>query len=530
LLTRSHMAALTLALVAPYGARATPVGTFTWIASGPGDQTDPAIDGRYVLYADGSRGSLDVLARDLTTGETRVVAADSEDEDSPDLARSVVAYRSDAGISVAYLATGALLRPPAEPGARAPAVSTSAAVWEVGRDGARDIGWFLFGSGAPRSGVLAAPGDQRAPAVSGTTVAYVDAAAGGAVRLLDLARGEARVVSPGGATGVAIDGGPGALRVAVTRAAAGTSSDVEVYDGAGQLLAALSLPGEQRRPLLAGDWVAFEDLTSGRSQVVLWAWRSGLVHAPRPYAGEQLLGDLVADDDAVRLAFSEITSEGLNVGLYTLPLPIADDGASGIRCDSPGAMVLAELTLTRGAGAVTTGAVAFVGGDGADLPILVCIDAAKVSSAWATLDGAALAVPGDFASGSAHLELRRIARGGEGLLEAGVEGKRGASLRVRVLADPVPDGGEDPGTPPDDPGKGPGDGGGPGGGDDDGSDEEPAPTLPGDGDDDDAPGGEDAEGGPTLPGRGGCTSGGADGLAIAGALALLRLRRRTPRA
>ena len=72
MLTRSHMAALTLALVAPYGARATPVGTFTWIASGPGDQTDPAIDGRYVLYADGSRGSLDVLARDLTTGETRV--------------------------------------------------------------------------------------------------------------------------------------------------------------------------------------------------------------------------------------------------------------------------------------------------------------------------------------------------------------------------------------------------------------------------------------------------------------------------
>ncbi|WP_049768562.1 hypothetical protein [Anaeromyxobacter sp. Fw109-5] len=521
------MAALALALVAPYVARATPIGTFTWIASGPGDQTDPAIDGRYVLYADGTRGSLDVLARDLATGETRVVAAGPDDEDSPDLARSVVAYRTDAGITVAYLATGTLLRPPAEPGARAPAVSTSAAVWEVGRDGARDLGWFLFGSGAPRSGVVAAPGDQRAPAVSGTTVAYVDAAAGGAVRLLDLARGEARVVSPGGATGVAIDGGPGALRVAVTRAVADTSTDVEVYDGAGQLLAALPLPGEQRRPRLSGEWVAFEDLSSGRSQVVLWAWRSGLVHAPRPYAGEQLLGDLAADDDAVRVAFSERTSGGLDVGLYTLPLPVADDGASGIRCDSPGALVLAELTLTRGTGAVTTGAVAFAGGDGADLPILVCIDAAKVSSAWATLDGAALAVPGDFASGSAHLELRRIARGGEGLLEAGVEGKRGASLRVRVLAEPVPDGGQDPGAPPDDPGQGPGDGG-PGGDDDgdDGSDEEPTPTVPGDGDDD-APGGEDEQDGPTLPGRGGCASGGADGLAIAGALALLRLRRRT---
>jgi hypothetical protein len=528
LLTRSHIAALALALIAPCGARATPIGTFTWIASGPGDQTDPAIDGRYVLYADGTRGSLDVLARDLATGETRVVAAGPEDEDSPDLARSVVAYRSDAGITVAYLATGTLLRPAAEPGARAPAVSTSAAVWEVGRDGARDLGWFLFGSGAPRSGVIAAPGDQRAPAVSGTTVAYVDAAAGGAARLLDHARGEARVVSPGGATGVAIDGGPGALRVAVARGA-GSASDVEIYDDAGQLLAALPLPGEQRRPQLAGDWVAFEDLSSGRSQVVLWAWRDGLVHAPRPYAGEQLLGDLTANEDAVTVAFAERTSGGLDVGLYTLPLPVTDDGTSGVRCDSPGALVLAELTLTRGSGAATTGAVAFSGGDGADLPILVCIDASKVSSAWATLDDELIASPGDFPSGSAHLELRRVARGGEGLLEAGVEGKRGASLRVRVLADPVPGDGQDPGTP-DDPGQGNGDGGGNGGDDDDdGSDEEPTPPEPGEGGGDDAPDGEDPADGQTLPGRGGCASGGAQGLAIAGALALLRLRRRTPR-
>ena len=533
MLTRSHIAALALALIAPCAASATPVGTFTWIASGPGDQTDPAIDGRYVLYADDARGSFDVLARDLVTGATRTVASGPGAEDSPDIARSVVAYRSTAGVTVAYLATGALLREPAEPGARAPAVSTSAAVWEVGREGSRDIGWFLFGGGAPRSGVIGGPGDQRAPAVSGAIVAYIDVASGGSVRIQDLSRGEARVVSPGGATGVAIDGGPGALRIAVTRDSdAGT--DVEVYDGAGALLAALPLPGEQRSPHLAGEWVAFEDLSSGRSQVMLWEWRTGLVHTPRSSAADQILSDLFVDEDAVRVAFAERTSGGLDVGLYTLPLPLADDGTNGLaRCEDPDAVLLAELLLARGPGASTTGALAFSAGEGADLPILVCVDAVGISSASVTLDGEVIAAPEDLGSGSAHLESRRVAWRGEGLLEAMVEGKRGASLRVRVLADPARAAdGSGPGTPED-----PGDGGGAGGGsddggrdDDDGPGKEPDPADADDGGGLDGPGGDaDSGDAPTLPGRGGCASGGVDPLAIAGALALLRLRRRAAR-
>jgi hypothetical protein len=188
------------------------------------------------------------------------------------------------------------------------------------------------------------------------------------------------------------------------------------------------------------------------------------------------------------------------------------------------------LALARGAGTSTTGALAFSAGDGADLPILVCIDTAQVTSAWVALDGEPVAAPEDVGSGSAHLEARRVARGGEGLLEATVTGKRGASLRVRVLADPARGAGDGsgPGTP-DDPGDGGGGDGGVGG-DDNGPGTAPDPADPGGGPDDDAPGvDEDGGNGPTLPGRGGCASGGVDPLAIAGALALLRLRRRAAR-
>ncbi len=270
--------------------------------------------------------------------------------------------------------------------------------------------------------------------------------------------------------------------------------------------------------------------------MVLWAWRTGLVHAPRSSSADQILSDLFVDEDALRVAFAERTSNGLDVGLYTLPLPLADDGTGPARCDDPEAVVLAALSLARGAGTSTTGALAFSAGDGADLPILVCIDAAQVTSAWVALDGELVAAPEDVGSGSSHLEVRRVARGGEGLLEAAVSGKRGASLRVRVLADPArgSGNGSGPGTP-DDPGDGgaPGDGGSGGGGDDDeGPRTPPDPADPGGGPgDDDVPGGDaDGGNGPTLPGRGGCASGGVDPLAIAGALALLRLRRRAVRA
>ena len=57
-------------------------------------------------------------------------------------------------------------------------------------------------------------------------------------------------------------------------------------------MAELRVPGVQRNPHLSGPWVAFEDVSTRLSQVVLWNWKSGLVFVPHPSTTDQVLNDV----------------------------------------------------------------------------------------------------------------------------------------------------------------------------------------------------------------------------------------------
>ena len=93
------------------------------------------------------------------------------------------------------------------------------------------------------------------------------------------------------------------------------------------------MPGEQRNPHLSGDWVAFEDLSTGRSQVVLWQWTTGLVFVPHPSTSNQTLNDLgIVAGSEVRVVFSD-DGDGAggnrDIALYRLAYvngAIPDDG------------------------------------------------------------------------------------------------------------------------------------------------------------------------------------------------------------
>jgi hypothetical protein len=438
-----HIALLGALLAAlPPAALAKPQGGETrWIATGPGDQTDPSLDAGFVVFTNRDGNGTGVVLADLATGGLSVVAG--PDASEPDLSRNVLAYRTPGGIALQFLLSGALLRMPAEPGAAAPAVTPAIATWEAGSPGDRDVAWYDLVSGGQE--VIAAPGDQHAPAAAGSLVAFVDEAGGGAVMLRDVVRGDTRLVCEGRADSIAIDGAGASVRLAVARSAAGADLDVEVWNADGARLAALAQPGVQRNPRISGDWVAFEDFSTGRAVVVLWNHVTGLAFVPRPSPAPQALGDLVAAPALLSLAFSEAAGGGDDVALFTVPLPVVDDGTGSdwpppgtpARCDDANPTVLATLLLARDRPEPQAGEVAFTVGDGHDLGVLLCIDEVLVDDARVALDGIVVASAADFAPVSAHLERRGVVPGGDGLVSAWLLAGLGSELRVRVLADPA---------------------------------------------------------------------------------------------
>jgi hypothetical protein len=70
------------------------------------------------------------------------------------------------------------------------------------------------------------------------------------------------------------------------------------------------------------------------------------------------------------------------------------------------------------------------------LPVLVCIDADRVTSGWVAFDDRAVAMPGDLHTRTTRLEIPMVAESGQARISGVIAGKPGASLVARVLADP----------------------------------------------------------------------------------------------
>ncbi|HET8542617.1 MAG TPA: hypothetical protein VFL83_22270 [Anaeromyxobacter sp.] len=471
---------VTLALLGPGAALAKPVGTFEFIVAGPGDETRPSIDGQYVVYSGlGESGAPEVLLYNTKLGDGQAIAGDDPRDppgayDLPDVSFSTAIYRGPRGISIEFWQADQHLRdPPAEGDGpvSAPTIASGVAAWEVG-EGARDVRVNRWGDWDQREHTLRAPdggapvGDQHAPAAYGDLVAYVDGADRHAVWLYDSAaelagRYPFARVCDGLVTGVSVGSDGGDTFVAVARATDAHDEDVEVWPagGATEPVAALRVPGVQRNPHVAGPWVAFEDVSTQFSQVVVWNWRTGLVFVPHPSATQQVLNDLsLLPGEEVRVVFEDSLSPatGRDIALYVLVLaPWIDDGRPGgypleprepppdpeepARCDGV-ATPLATLHLGRSTGKPLAGETEFevdLPQGAASLPVLVCIDAARVSAAWVTLDDEAIARPSDFRPSVVHLEVRGEVQGRAGRISGVIAGKPGAALDVRVLADPA---------------------------------------------------------------------------------------------
>jgi hypothetical protein len=448
--------------VVPFTASGKPVGSFRFVVTDAGDQTDPSIDGEYVVYAGpgGGDAGTDVFLYDTVTGTVRVVAGGVGEQHAPDLWSSTAIFLDPAGVVIRELDTEQTVRAAAgDIAAGAPAVGEGVAAWEIGPAGARDIRVCRYGAGEEYT--MPAPdgsepvGDQLAPSVWGALVGYVDRRSGGAVFLHDSTTRTSRRICDGEVTGLSVgDDGAGVV-VGVARATPQHDADIEVYDADGTLRAALRVPGVQRNPHLSRDWVAFEDVSTSLSQVVLWNWTTGLVFVPHPTRTQQVLNDLsFFFPEEVRVVFedTERPESGRDIALYVLdvyPGIVFDDQPSGYPlepvdpppvsvCD-PATPALATLALARDTGQPEAGRAEFpvtVPGGATALPVVVCVEAESVSAAWVMLDDVAVATPSDFEPSVVSLARPANLAAGTARISAVIAGKPGARLRARVVVDP----------------------------------------------------------------------------------------------
>jgi hypothetical protein len=277
-----------------------------------------------------------------------------------------VAYRTADGIVLANWYFGTPLRTPnpaapAVPGrlcrpaspVSQPVVSSTLAAWECGVAPSRTVEIARY-TGVLEEYEVASSGDRFAPAAYAGLVAFVDGS-DGSVWLHDSTPATRQTVRvcDGTASGVAVGSVGGVPVLAVARHSGKPDADIEIWDPSGGLgtagrVAVLAVTGDQRNPHLAGEWVAFEDLSTGRSQVVVWQWTTGLVFLPHPSTSNQTLNDLgVISSAEVRVVFAD-DGDGSG-GEFYQNCPERQACLDGMCLEACEAAVLDKVRCTSGA-------------------------------------------------------------------------------------------------------------------------------------------------------------------------------------
>jgi hypothetical protein len=328
-MVRRATALMLLALAAPAGAAVPRVGAGAElpVAVGPGDQLEPTVKGQTVAYTDYASSVPHVFLWTETTQSSTAVTGGSGSQVSPSLSNERLVYTDSAfndDVRAYVLATQSYSTPDAFPAAQTfPTVSSEFVAWEDARSGDLRIrvhDLFVDSGSFDISG----PGTYRRPRADQDLIVYIDQTAGSAVKLWQSGAGNS-VVFAGPAGSADVDAA--ARVIALSLQGPGGDQDIAVYTTGGQQSALLPLQGEQRNPHISGDWVAFEDLATGASRVVLWNWKTGDLMIPVVGSSEQRLGSI----DWPRVVYADNRSGSFDVFLYddSAPAPAPDGGIDG---------------------------------------------------------------------------------------------------------------------------------------------------------------------------------------------------------
>lgn len=311
-------------------------GTIITINNGPGDQTDPHVNGNLAVYTD-ANGSSQIRYYDfVTTADNAIPAAPGANDILSDVFGNLIAFTRVTGGTTAMLfdvSTNTVSEVPhgPSPAQFSPVLGGHQMAFIDLNTGNGDIMVFDLSTNGPPINVSASLDADDSPSLSpaGTAVVW-ERCAGANCDIM-------RSVQSGGTWGAAEvvsatpsnEGNPdtdGTTVVYDSNRPSATGGDIYFQPLSGGPETQLQIPGEQRNPSISSGVIAFEsDPGSGSADIFVYVIATNtLIQVTNSPSVNDTLNDVtVLDTGEVRVVWSSNDGPGQNVYARTFSLPSA---------------------------------------------------------------------------------------------------------------------------------------------------------------------------------------------------------------
>ena len=296
------------------------------LTTNPADQYDPAISGDLVVYTDARAGNADVWYYDIGAGQEVQVTNALGDQKLSDVSNGSVVYvdlpTSDVVLYSAVTGSTTNLTASANSVSLYPAIGDGTVAWVDDRTGEKEVFARSLATGEERR-VTDSPLPDDLPAVSAGLIVWQRCEGGRCeifsynwatetTRQLTQTSGSDERHPDISGNGVVYDGERD-----------GDVRDIFFYDLSSGTEKRLALAGYQENPNISGDYVAFEDYSSGPAHIKLWHVPSNSVFQVTTGPGQQYLNDI----DGNRIVYTDSRNGQLDI--YMLEFNVAPTANAG---------------------------------------------------------------------------------------------------------------------------------------------------------------------------------------------------------
>lgn len=428
--SRSLLALALLSLAAP--AQAQLVGTTTQLTTNPATQLDPAIAGDLVVFTDLRNGNEDVYYVNIATLAEVQVTSGAGNQRLNDVDGSTIVFTDmtapGARINAYDVGSALTTTLTSGPTDQNPRIDGSTVAFERGPSGAYDVWTVTLGTLAT-SAVASSAAHEQNPVVDGTRVVYERHAtptAPGEIVVFDSSTSTELVL--GAATldnrRPDIDGD---LVVWDVLTPAG-DTDIMIHDLSVGLGKTLALPGNQRAAHVSGRVVAFDDDSSGSSDVLVHHVDLLVTEAIAAGPGTEFLNDI----DGGRVVYTSNAAGNFDIWLFEFEIGPPDcDPSEDLCLDETGFSAVFEGSFARTRGRPLPVDVAFSATGG---PAILVVHNHGCSSATGTLNGEPVLFPSDL-NQNVGCFTREVELGADNVLEVGVRSRPGCSIDVSIFTE-----------------------------------------------------------------------------------------------